>query len=203
MREVKTVAGRIARPVALLVLLGINGPMREGREEGGGREGGRDAEQRGEEEAIHRGGNLFWRTPPDGLRWHLRPSLHAYRPTNGRIVRNQNATSMVDERGRARAFSRGARGGTPRKKTAFSRGARGGTPRKKTTFSRGARGDTPRKRKFEAEGCDCGALPWNKRVRGASATRRDCSMVDERGRATGEAEGCDCGAPTSVNSTTD
>ena len=37
------------------------------------------------------------------------------------------------------AFSRGARGGTPRKKTA----ARGGTPRKKTA----ARGGTPRKKR--------------------------------------------------------
>ena len=73
----------------------------------------------------------------------------------------------------------------------------------------GARGDTPRKRKFEAEGCGCGALPWNKRVRGAPATRHDWSMVDERGRARAfsrgargdtprkrkfEAEGCGCGA---------
>ena len=40
------------------------------------------------------------------------------------------------------AFSRGARGGTPRKKTA----ARGGTPRKKTAARRG----TPRKKETEA-----------------------------------------------------
>ena len=188
--------------------------MREGREEGGGRreeeeeerreEGGRDAEQRGEEEAIHRGGNLFWRTPPDSHRWHPRPSLYAYGPTNGRIVRNQNATSMVDERGRARAFSRGARGGYPSQENSPQPGSARGIPLARKQPSAGEReGDTPRKKKTEAEGCDCGALPWNKRVRGASATRRDCSMVDERGRATGEAEGCDCGAPTSVNSTTD
>ena len=34
------------------------------------------------------------------------------------------------------ALSRGARGGTPRKKTAVSRGARGGTPRKQKTPAR-------------------------------------------------------------------
>ena len=39
---------------------------------------------------------------------------------------------MDGERGQARAFSQGARGGTPRKKGAFSRGARGGNPSQKT-----------------------------------------------------------------------
>ena len=42
-----------------------------------------------------------------------------------------------------RAFSRGARGGTPRMQRAFSRGARGGTPRMQRAFSRGARGGDP------------------------------------------------------------
>ena len=42
-----------------------------------------------------------------------------------------------------RAFSRGARGGTPRMQGALSRGARGGTPRMQGALSRGARGDTP------------------------------------------------------------
>ena len=37
-------------------------------------------------------------------------------------------------------------------------------------------------------------LAWNKRLRGASATRGVCSMDDERGRAAGGAEGADCGA---------
>ena len=37
-------------------------------------------------------------------------------------------------------------------------------------------------------------LPWNKRLRGASATRGGWSMGDERGRATGGAEGTGCGA---------
>ena len=39
-----------------------------------------------------------------------------------------------------------------------------------------------------------GGLAWNKRIGGASATGGGCSMVDERGRATGEAEGAGCGA---------
>ena len=38
------------------------------------------------------------------------------------------------------------------------------------------------------------ALPWNKRVRGATAIGDGCSMVDERGRAAGEAEGAGRGA---------
>ena len=42
-------------------------------------------------------------------------------------------------------------------------------------------------------------LAWNKRLRGALATRDGCSMVDERGRATGEAEGAGCGALPSTN----
>ena len=41
------------------------------------------------------------------------------------------------------AFSRGARGGTPRKQEALSRGARGDTPRKQEALSREARGDAP------------------------------------------------------------
>ncbi len=39
-----------------------------------------------------------------------------------------------------------------------------------------------------------GGLAWNKRIGGALATGGGCSMVDERGRATGEAEGAGCGA---------
>ena len=46
----------------------------------------------------------------------------------------------------------------------------------------------------EAEGAGRGALAWNKRLQGASATWGDCSMGDERGRATGEAEGAGRGA---------
>ena len=61
-------------------------------------------------------------------------------------------------------------------------------------FSRGARGDTPRKRKFGAEGAGGGALPSNKRIPGAPATGGGCSMVDERGRATDGAEGAGGGA---------
>ena len=45
-----------------------------------------------------------------------------------------------------------------------------------------------------AEGDGCGALAWNKRLQGASATWGDYSMGDERGRATGEAEGAGRGA---------
>ncbi len=55
----------------------------------------------------------------------------------------------AEERG---AFSRGARGDTPRIKKAFSRGARGDTPRIKKAFSRGARGDTPRIKKAFSRG---------------------------------------------------
>ena len=54
-------------------------------------------------------------------------------------------TSMVDARGRAGAFSRGARGGHPSHE------------------------------RDEAEGAGCGALPWNKRLEGAPATRGVCS----------------------------
>ncbi len=46
----------------------------------------------------------------------------------------------------------------------------------------------------EGEGDDRGALAWNKRLRGAPATRGACSMGDERGRATGEAVGAGGGA---------
>ena len=46
----------------------------------------------------------------------------------------------------------------------------------------------------EAEGAARGVLPWNKRLWGALATGGGCSMVDERGRATGEAEGAARGA---------
>ena len=56
---------------------------------------------------------------------------HCMEQTAMGSVSDRAGCPMDGERGRAGAFSRGARGGTPRKKGAFSRGARGGNPSQK------------------------------------------------------------------------